>query len=101
MTTSRTLLASLLAALGLTGCGFGNPNSRGGFKRPTSAKAVVTDEFINGFGGDPAVDYRYVAAGRRYVGYAVSGWDYDRKLRRGDRITITYDAAHPGRSCLC
>jgi len=37
---------------------------------------LVTGEYINGLGGDPAIHYRYTVAGRSYTGDAVNGWDY-------------------------
>jgi hypothetical protein len=69
-------------------------------ERPVPAHAVVTDEFINGFGGDPAVDYRYVVRGHRFSGYAVAG-DYPGTLHKGQHILIHYETRRPSRSCVC
>jgi hypothetical protein len=97
--SARRLAGALLVVTTAAGCG--SASSPKGFARPTTTRAVVTDEFINGFGGDPAVDYRFSVGRRRYTGYAVAGRDYHGKLKKGDRIRITYDGANPAKSCLC
>lgn len=38
-------------------------------RHPVPGTAVVSDSFINGFGGDPAVDYTYTVHGQRYWGW--------------------------------
>lgn len=70
---------------------------------PVATKARVTDSFINGFGGDPAVDYDYWVDGKRYTGW---GTQDDRhrdllSLGAGDTVTIRYARAAPGKSCMC
>ena len=64
---------------------------------PVTTEAKVTDSFINGFGGDPAVDYEYRVDGKHYTGW---GTQDDRhrnlsSLRAGDIVTIRYARAAP------
>lgn len=70
---------------------------------PIRAYATVTDQFIDGFGGDPSVDYRYTVHGRTYTGYGTGelGAEDPTKLHRGDPILIEYAAAAPSQSCTC
>jgi hypothetical protein len=70
---------------------------------PVTREAKVTDSFINGFGGDPAVDYEYWVDGKHYTGW---GTQDDRhrnllSLRAGDIVTIRYARAAPWQSCMC
>ena len=70
---------------------------------PVIAQARVTDSFINGFGGDPAVNYEYWVDGTRYVGW---GTQDDRhrdllSLQAGATVTIRYARATPSSSCMC
>ncbi len=70
---------------------------------PVRAYATVTDQFIDGFGGDPSVDYRYTVHGRTYTGYGAGelGGEDPNRLSRGDPILIEYAAAAPSESCTC
>ena len=70
---------------------------------PVTAEARVTDSFINGFGGDPAVNYEYWVDGTQYVGW---GTQDDRhrdllSLQAGATVTIRYARATPSASCMC
>lgn len=70
---------------------------------PVTTQARVTDSFINGFGGDPAVDYEYWVDGRRYTG---SGTQDDQHrdlllLDPGATVRIRYARAAPSQSCMC
>jgi hypothetical protein len=70
---------------------------------PVSATATVTDQFIDGFGGDPNVDYRYTVNGRTYTGYgtAALGPKPALDLNPGDDVIIVYARDEPGASCTC
>jgi hypothetical protein len=70
---------------------------------PVRAYATVTDQFIDGFGGDPSVDYRYTVHGRTYTGSGTGelGGENPSTLHRGDPILIEYAAAAPSQSCTC
>jgi hypothetical protein len=70
---------------------------------PVRAYATVTDQFIDGFGGDPSVDYRYAVHGQTYIGYGTGelGGEDPTTLHRGDPILIEYAAAAPSQSCTC
>lgn len=89
--------AALVGVVALVGCGASRPH----FAHPATTTATVTGAFVNGIGGDPAVDYRFAVAGHPYSGYAVAGTDYHGELRKGDRITVTYEVGDPAKSCLC
>jgi hypothetical protein len=69
-----------------------------------TARATVKDVFIDGFGGPPAVDYRYTVNGRTYMGWGDGGElgnddVFDR--RPGDSVTIRYSSTEPALSCTC
>ena len=70
---------------------------------PMSAQAQVTDSFINGFGGDPAVDYRYSVNGKEFTGWGTGGRGYPDLLTvaPGATIPIKYARAAPWESCMC
>jgi hypothetical protein len=71
---------------------------------PVVTKAVVTDSFINGMGGDPAVDYRYVVNSRTYTGWGTGdGVDHPDLLsvRKGAAIEIRYARSVPSQFCFC
>jgi hypothetical protein len=71
---------------------------------PVRAHAVITDLFINGFGGDEAADYKYVVRGHTYVGWGGGGELGNGdvfNLNPGDAITIEYAATRPALSCTC
>lgn len=70
---------------------------------PVRGIATVTDQFIDGVGGDPSVDYRYTVRGRTYTGYGTGelGGENPNTLHRGDPIRIAYAAAAPSQSCTC
>ena len=70
---------------------------------PVTAQARVTDSFIDGLGGDPAVNYEYWVDGTRYVGW---GTQDDRhrdllSLQAGTTVTIRYARTIPSVSCMC
>ncbi len=71
---------------------------------PVKARAVVTDLYIDGFGGDETAAYKYVVKGHTYVGSGRGGQlgngdVFD--LNTGDALTIEYAATNPAVSCTC
>jgi hypothetical protein len=72
-------------------------------QHPIPATATVTDHFIDGFGGDPNVNYRYSVKGRTYNGYGTGalGGTYALDLHVGDPVPIVYARDSPGASCTC
>lgn len=70
---------------------------------PVRVEAQVSDVYINGFGGDPGVDYRYRAAGREYSGSGdgALGQENLLDLHPGDPVAIEYARGDPSRSCTC
>lgn len=72
-------------------------------QHPVSGTAVVVDSFINGFGGDPAVDYSYNVDGHSYRGWGenVPGSHDLLSVKPGTVIPIQYAADHPDQSCTC
>jgi len=72
-------------------------------KHPVRTEATVTDVYINGLGGDAAVDYRYQAAGHIYSGSGNGQLGHEEllSLRPGDRVAIEYAARVPSESCTC
>jgi hypothetical protein len=70
---------------------------------PVPASAVVTDSFINGLGGEPAVNYTYSVNGKVYRGwgdYVPGGGDL-LSVRPGTTIPIQYALDDPANSCTC
>lgn len=65
--------------------------------------AVVVDSFINGFGGDPAVDCSCTVDGHFYNGWGerVPGDPNLLSVRPGTVVPIQYAANHPDQSCTC
>ena len=63
---------------------------------------VVVQPMIDGFGGDPAVAYRYTVTGHTYDGYDIgnSAAGNVLALKPGDPIHIQYAATMPSVSCL-
>lgn len=72
-------------------------------EHPVRTEATVTAVYINGLGGDTAVDYRYTVAGHVHTGSGNGGLgDEDlSSLRPGDRVAIEYAARSPSQSCSC
>ena len=70
---------------------------------PVRVEAEVSDVYINGFGGDPGVDYRYRVAGRDYSGSGdgALGQENLLALHPGDPVAIEYARGSPSRSCTC
>ena len=69
---------------------------------PVNGTAVVLDSFINGFGGDPAVDYGYTLQGRSYRGWGESvPGNLDFPVKPGTVIPIQYARDNPADSCTC
>src|SRR5438067_6782605 len=71
-------------------------------QHPVSTTGTVVQVVIDGFGGDPAVDYTYTVAGNSYPGHDVgsdaTGDVLDKKP--GDPIPIQYASTMPGVSCV-
>jgi hypothetical protein len=72
-------------------------------RHPVNATATVVDTFINGLGGDPAVDYSYTVNGRSYKGWGerVPGHLDIMSVKPGTPIPIEYAQAKPTDSCTC
>ena len=73
-------------------------------RQPLNAQASVTDIYIDGFGGDPTVDYRFLMEGRTYEGSGTGGQLGNGdvlKLQVGDSVAIQYAATDPSLSCTC
>ncbi|MEY2474218.1 MAG: hypothetical protein QOK28_3547 [Actinomycetota bacterium] len=71
---------------------------------PVRANGEVTSTFINGFGGDPAVNYRYAVNNHVYSGWGTGdGINHGNllSLKRGALITIRYARTDPSKSCFC
>jgi hypothetical protein len=69
---------------------------------PVTTVATVTDTYINGFGGDPAADYRYTVGGRTYSGSgedSLNGADLESSV--GSHLNIEYARDAPWESCMC
>lgn len=69
---------------------------------PVQATGSVEEVVIDGFGGDPAVDYTYVVAGRTLHGHDVGSSATGNVLEKnpGDPIPIQYAATMPSVSCV-
>ena len=67
-----------------------------------AASATVVEPVIDGFGGDPALTYRYKVSGQTYDGFDVGNEKTGNVLamRPGDHVSIIYAATMPGVSCL-
>ena len=61
-------------------------------KHPVRTEATISSVYINGLGGDPAVDYRYRVAGRVYTGWGTGqlGREALLELHPGDPVAIEY-----------
>jgi hypothetical protein len=72
-------------------------------QHPIPATATVTGHFIDGFGGDPNVDYTYTVQGRTYKGYGTGALGGTPALDLHDRdpVAIMYARDSPGASCTC
>src|SRR5205823_8974814 len=71
-------------------------------QHPVAATGTVLEPVIDGFGGDPAVDYTYMVAGRTFRGHDVGSNATGNVLekRPGDPIPIRYAATMPEVSCV-
>lgn len=71
---------------------------------PVALRAAATDAYIDGFGGDPTVDYQFSVNGHTYTGSGTGGelgnGDVQR-LNPGDAVSINYAADDPNVSCTC
>jgi hypothetical protein len=69
---------------------------------PVPAFGQVVEPEIDGFGGDPAVSYRYAVGGHTYTGFDLGSKATGDVLamRQGDRIPIEYAATMPQISCV-
>lgn len=67
-----------------------------------AATGTVVETVIDGFGGDPAVDYTYIVAGRSFRGHDVASDATGDVLQKkpGDPIPIQYAATMPEVSCV-
>ena len=71
-------------------------------EHPIRTEATVTQSYINGFGGDPGVEYEY-RVGRRVFKGSGDGrlGGESMPLQRGERVAIEYAADAPSESCTC
>lgn len=69
---------------------------------PIDSTATVVEPLIDGFGGDPALSYRYSVSGRTYDGFDLGNEKTGDVLamKPGDHVAIIYAATMPGVSCL-
>ena len=71
-------------------------------QHPVATTGTVVEAVIDGFGGDPAVDYTYIVAGQSFRGHDVAsdatGNVLDKKP--GDAMPIQYAATMPEVSCV-
>jgi hypothetical protein len=73
-------------------------------QHPINARAIVTNVYINGFGGDPTVDYQFDVDGHRYIGSGTGGELGNGNvldLTFGSSVAIQYAASDPSLSCTC
>jgi hypothetical protein len=70
--------------------------------RPIPTTATVVEPVIDGFGGDPALTYRYSVSGRTYDGFDLANEKTGDVLgmKPGDAVSIVYAATMPSVSCL-
>jgi hypothetical protein len=71
-------------------------------QHPVATTGTVVEAVIDGFGGDPAVEYKYIVAGHSFRGHDLAsdatGNVLDKKP--GDPIPIQYAATMPEVSCV-
>jgi hypothetical protein len=79
-----------------------NPEVAAIRQHPVAATASVVEPQIDGFGGDPAVDYTYLVAGHRYRGHDIASDATGNVLTKkpGDPLPIQYAATMPEVSCV-
>jgi hypothetical protein len=96
-------LAGALFALGLASVWESATFKRAIAEHPVRVQAVVTSSYINGFGGDPTVEYSYSVDGRGYTGtgHAELGPANPEFLHAGNLVNIEYAAGAPSESCSC
>jgi hypothetical protein len=73
-------------------------------EHPVRAHAVITDLYIDGFGGDEVADYKYKVDGHTYFGSGRGGELGNGDIfshNPGDAISIEYAATRPSLSCTC
>jgi hypothetical protein len=73
-------------------------------QHPVNARATVTDVYVNGFGGDPTVDYQFTVDGQTYIGSGTGGELGNGnvlELKPGSTVAIQYAAFDPSLSCTC
>jgi hypothetical protein len=71
-------------------------------QHPVPATGTVVEPVIDGFGGDPAVEYTYVVAGHKFRGHDLASEATGNVLDKkpGDPIPIQYAASMPEVSCV-
>jgi hypothetical protein len=71
-------------------------------QHPVATTGTVVEAVIDGFGGDPAVDYTYIVAGQSFRGHDVASEATGNVLDKkpGDPIPIQYAATMPEVSCV-
>ena len=71
-------------------------------EHPIRIEATVTRSYVNGFGGDPGVDYEYRVGGRVYKGSGNGKLGGEpMPLPRGDLVAVEYAANTQSESCTC
>jgi hypothetical protein len=71
-------------------------------QHPVAVTGTVVEVVIDGFGGDPALDYTYSVGGQRFHGHDVGSYRTGNVLEKkpGDHVPVEYAAAMPEVSCL-
>ena len=73
-------------------------------RNPVRTTAHVTQAYIDGFGGDPTIDYQFSVNGRTYYGSGTGGQLGNGDVLRlspGSSVAIEYSALDPTLSCTC
>ncbi len=97
-------VGAVLIALGGVDALWHGPGPDALRRQPLNAQASVTDVYIDGFGGDPTVDYTFQVSGRTYSGSGTGGELGNGdvlKLQVGDSVAIQYATTDPALSCTC
>lgn len=69
-----------------------------------TTQASVTDTSVNGFGGDPLIDYHFRLGSIAYRGSGPDGKlgnPLTSELHPGDVVTVRYSSLNPRHSCTC
>ncbi|HEV7677397.1 MAG TPA: hypothetical protein VGQ42_02385 [Candidatus Dormibacteraeota bacterium] len=73
-------------------------------RHPVRTTAEVTGVLVDGFGGEPTVDYGFQVDGHSYTGSGTGGELGNGDvlhLKPGEPVAVEYAAGHPSASCTC